>query len=162
MKRTLLILSTFSILLSCSSDSTETPVTEAQEEVAVIDANRILTLDVAGMACEMACGGSIRDALTETGAVASVDYDFKMGRDVNTAIIKFDDSKLNAKEIQEKIEAINDGQFTVTNPSEASIESNTIVEESSKSSGTSDVNVDYSAGVEIPNLLEILADMLTN
>ncbi|MNY27560.1 hypothetical protein D3C86_1614720 [compost metagenome] len=74
------------------------------------------------MSCEHACGGSIRMALKETGAVDRVSYDFEDGRKTNTAYITFDKSKISADKIVSIIEQVNEQQFTTGKSSSTDLE----------------------------------------
>lgn len=82
------------------------------EKLENVVANRQLAIEVEGMTCEHACGGSIRMALMDTKAVNRVKFDFVSDRKVNTAYVYFDKSKINADEIVKIIEDLNKGQFT--------------------------------------------------
>ncbi len=95
----------------------ETIEVTAEEEKPAVVSNKKLTLDIEGMSCEMGCGGAIRKELFATNGVERVKFDFKMGRDVNTAEIFYDDSKIQNKEISKIISEINDQQFKVGNES---------------------------------------------
>ena len=92
-----------------------------KESVAVIP-NQKMTLKVKGMSCEHACGGSIRMALKETGAVDRCSFDFEADRPENTAFITYDDTKITPKKIISIIETINDKQFTTADPTVKSID----------------------------------------
>ena len=93
-------------------------VIKTPEKVAV---NRELSVDIAGMTCEQGCGGTIRMALKETGAVDRCSFDFKEGRTVNTAYITFDKDKISPDKILSIIAKLNDKQFTTSNPATKTI-----------------------------------------
>lgn len=90
---------------------------EVLKEPAKVFPNQTMTVQVKGMSCEHSCGGSIRMALKETGAVDRCSFDFKEDRPENTATITYDDKKINPKKIINIIETINDKQFTTSNHS---------------------------------------------
>lgn len=119
------ILVVIAVTVSCSSNNSTQELSAIDSKVnqleqtfqpPVVDATKKLTVEVSGMACEMACGGAIRKDLYTTNAVGQVDFDFKMGREFNPTTIYFDDSKISEKEIIERIEKLNKEQFTVKNP----------------------------------------------
>ena len=118
------------------------------------------------MSCEHACGGSIRMALKETGAVDRVSYDFESGRKTNTAYITFDKSKISADKIVSIIETINDKQFTTGKSSSSDIEgemkssspSTTTVTETK----TTKINVEVpEANWEMPNIFRFFSHLLS-
>ena len=103
-------------LASCSSNE-EKKIIKIEKKVMYKPLEKVvptkkLVIDVNGMTCEHACGGSIRMALKETNAVDRVSFDFETDRKTNKAFIAFDDKKISEKEIVTIIEKINDKQFT--------------------------------------------------
>ena len=165
-------LATVFVLGSCSSN--EKKIISIEKKVVYkksdpVQANRKLAIEVSGMTCEHACGGSIRMALKETGAVDRVSYDFETGRKTNTAYITFDKSKISADKIVSIIETLNDKQFTTGKSS------STDLEEETKSSSpsttktttvitetkTSKVEVDVpETSWEIPNIFEFFSHLV--
>jgi copper chaperone CopZ len=103
-------------LTSCSSTD-EKKIIKIEKKVMYQPLEKVvptkkITIDVSGMTCEHACGGSIRMALKETNAVDRVSFDFEIDRKTNKAFIAYDDKKISEKEIVTIIEKINDKQFT--------------------------------------------------
>lgn len=160
------------ILGSCSSN--EKKIISVEKKVVYkkldpVHADRKLAIEVSGMTCEHACGGSIRMALKETGAVDRVSYDFESGRKTNTAYITFDKSKISADKIVSIIETINDKQFTTGKSS------STDIEEETKSSSptttktttitetkTTKINVEVpEANWEMPNIFRFFSHLLS-
>jgi copper chaperone CopZ len=136
------------------------------KEPVKVSANRALTVEVAGMSCEHACGGAIRMALKETGAVERCSFDFKENRDKNTATITFDKNKITADKLLEIIETTNDGQFTTSNastktlsPGEETTSSATSVHSTEPEKVVKQINVS-SASFELPNLFELFSRMI--
>lgn len=129
--------------------------------------NRKLNVEVSGMTCEHACGGSIRMALKNTNAVDRVQFDFEDGRKVNTAIITFDKNKISADEIVAIIEKTNDNQFTTGKVSSESFtatkagpqtEKEVITE---KTIETTKMNMDAETGFEFPNLYKLFSKIIS-
>lgn len=169
MKHALFIgLVTVFALGSCSSG--EKKIISVEKKVVYkkldpVHANRKLAVEVSGMSCEHACGGSIRMALKETGAVDRVSYDFESGRKSNTAYITFDKSKISADKIISIIESINDKQFKTGKLNSTDLEeettsgspSTTVVTETK----TSKINVEMTeTSWEMPNVLKFFARLL--
>ena len=103
-------------LASCSSNE-EKKIIKIEKNVMSKPLKKVvptkkLAIDVSGMTCEHACGGSIRMALKETNAVERVSFDFETDRKTNKAFIAYDDKKISEKDIVTIIEKINDKQFT--------------------------------------------------
>lgn len=169
MKHALFIgLVTVFALGSCSSG--EKKIISVEKKVVYkkldpVHANRKLAVEVSGMSCEHACGGSIRMALKETGAVDRVSYDFESGRKSNTAYITFDKSKISADKIVSIIESINDKQFKTGKLNSTDLEEettsgspSTTVETETK---TSKINVEVTeTSWEMPNVLKFFARLL--
>lgn len=128
--------------------------------------NRELSLHVAGMTCEQGCGGTIRMALKETGAVDRCSFDFKENRDVNTAFITFDKDKITADKIVAIIEKLNDHQFTTSNASTRPLEAMTESSETTPSITVTETEksvkeIGVSAtSFELPNLFELFSRMI--
>jgi len=163
MKRIFLFLSLGLILTACSSevqvDSNQKQSEVSEEELVV--PNRILTVEIEGMVCEMGCGGSIRKDLKATGGVSEVTFDYEEDREKNRVAVSYDNQRITEQEMIERLAELNEGQFTVgkTETEEFQAESST-EEKESKSSGTSNIDVASSSGFEIPNLLDLLSGLL--
>lgn len=147
------------LLMACSSP--ERPEVKGMEEQSVVDVSNvipttILNMEISGMTCEMGCGGSIRKALTATGGVARVEYDFVDGREVQTAKISYDKDKVTEKEIKSIITKLNDQQFSVGKSSSETITKGVSVNETEESSSSDVVQVESSA-FELPNVFEFLS-----
>lgn len=165
--RYFLYLSVFSVaLFSCNQESEVVhlrTVKGQKKEVAKVDANRMLTIEIEGMSCEMACGGSIRTNLKATGAVDRVQYDFEDGRTIQTAFISYDDRKITDKEMVKIIETINEKQFTTHKHSSEAIskESKTSDSENERAEEESKVAVsEVSPSIELPNLFDLLKNLV--
>lgn len=126
-----------------------------------VHADRKLAIEVRGMSCEHACGGAIRMALKETGAVDRVSYDFEDGRKTQTAFITFDKSKINVDKIVSIIESINDKQFTTGKSSSTDLTETTTVEGSSTtvSSHQKETVSMETPKMEMPNIYKIFANL---
>lgn len=169
MKHALFIgIATVLMLGSCSSG--EKKIISVEKKVAYqkldpVHADRKLAVEVSGMSCEHACGGSIRMALKETGAVDRVSYDFESGRKTNTAYITFDKSKISADKIVSIIETINEKQFTTGKVSSTDIEGESKSESpatsETKEAKTGKIQVEVpETSWEIPNVFKFFARLI--
>lgn len=114
MRLTLIFSSLTLFFISCSNEPNVVhlrTVKGQRKEVAKVNANRLLSVEIEGMSCEMACGGSIRMNLKATGAVDRVQFDFTDGRKIQTASIAYDDTQITETEILKLIENMNEHQF---------------------------------------------------
>ena len=79
MKNSLFIVVTALVLSSCSTESNNannTSEKEVEEKTEAVIPNRMLTMEIDGMVCQMGCGGSIRKELKAIGGISSVEFDF--------------------------------------------------------------------------------------
>jgi len=103
-------------LFSCTRQEEKVIVKNAkpkqEKRVVEVIPNKLLTLEVEGMSCEMNCGGSIRKELKKTGAISRVEFVWVEEAERQSTKISYDDTKISDKEILTLIENMNDGQFT--------------------------------------------------
>lgn len=146
---------TFALLLSlfsCSDSSMKNE--DKKEQVAV--SNETLVTEVEGMVCSMGCGGSIRKELKSTRAVSRVEVDFDEEKEKQTVKITYDNRLISKKEIVERIEKLNKGQFSVN------VIGSTFIENSDNEKSSSEkpkVNVSETS-FEVPSLLDILSSIV--
>ncbi len=177
MKKTIVAFTGILLLGACSQNSSEKTV---QKEVTVVETEQVsnvtptklLSMEIAGMSCEMGCGSAIRKGLLATGAVERVQFDFKMGRDVNTATISFDDAKISEQELSKIISELNDKQFTIGSSTisaykaEEKSTSSSESETKTKSSGSIGAQSSFSDleqssfEIKTPNLIDLLISAL--
>lgn len=138
------------------------------KQPAKVNVNREMSINVKGMSCEHACGGAIRMALKETGAVDRCSFDFETDRDVNTAFITFDKDKISPDKIISIIEKVNDGQFTTSNattkPVEEKISESPETEEKTTEvvitkKVVADLDVDGSS-FELPSITDLFSKLI--
>jgi len=110
------LISAFCLFFSCTTKVEKSVIKDAKpkQEKRVIEVipNKLLTLEVEGMSCEMNCGGSIRKELKKTGAISRVEFVWVEEAERQSTKISYDDTKISDKEILTLIENMNDGQFT--------------------------------------------------
>ena len=160
------------VAFSCSEDKAEKKIIKIEKKVmykpmAAVSPNRQLNVEVSGMTCEHACGGSIRMALKNTNAVDRVQFDFEEGRKVNKAIITFDKNKISADEIVAIIEKTNDKQFTTgkissesyTAPKGAAQTEKEVITE--KTIETTKMNMHKETDFEFPNLYKLFSKIIS-
>ncbi|MES2556340.1 MAG: hypothetical protein V4604_09340 [Bacteroidota bacterium] len=147
---------------------------EVLKQPVQVMANRELSIDVEGMSCEHACGGAIRMALKETGAVDRCSFDFKTDRAKNTAFITFDKDKISADKIISIIEKVNNNQFTTSKATTKTLEkaeeetttTTSSSEPDSKPERVSPKEVseyvpEEDHSFEFPNLLELFSNLVS-
>lgn len=170
MKKSFTLIIGFAVLAACSQTETtpetaETTTTDQEKNRVQVIPNQLLTMEVSGMSCEMACGGAIREGLMETGAVARVQYDFEMGRDVNVAKISFDNTLISPEKMVQIVSKLNNKQFTVGETTVSEIENPAQVNASTSSEGSSSdlsspaVSMDE-VELDVPNLFDLLRSLV--
>jgi len=146
---------TLFLLISLFSCADSTMKSNHKKEQVVVS-NETLVTEVEGMVCSMGCGGSIRKELKSTGYVSRVEVDFDEQKEKQTVKITYDNRLISKKEIVERIEKLNKGQFSVSVIGSAFIESS----DSGKSSSEEPkVNVSETS-FEVPSLLDILSSIV--
>lgn len=159
--------SLFLVLISCSTslDEAVKEVSESKTELNNVVSNKVLSFDVSGMECEMACGGSIRKGLIETGAVSRVQFvDFEMGAESNSTKVYFDDSKISEDKIKAIVSSLNENQFKVSNSKLDDFIDGSVVEGGKKESDNiQKSSTDISSNlIELPNLLDLVRSLILN
>lgn len=149
-------------LPACGDSTNKTVEKNITEEVAITPTTK-MTVEIDGMECVQACGGSIRKELKSTGAVSSCQFDFETGRKTNVATIEFDNTKITEEEIISRISKLNNKQFTVGETDFTNLSETVIKTEETKNSNKEDNTVEMSStGIEIPNLFDLLSGFLRN
>ena len=144
------------IISSCSEEVTTNNTQSESLENNAFFTNATATIEVEGMTCEMGCGAEIRKHLKATNAVESCSFDFIEGRDVNTAVVKFDNTKTDANELAEIIRGINDNQFKTHKVSAKTYDINVKIQDSDEYLEGSLVGV-CEGSYEFPNIFEFIS-----
>jgi copper chaperone CopZ len=174
MKSILLTSSALFLLTVSCSDHSEKRILSVEKKIVYenagpVAANRQLAVEVMGMSCEHACGGTIRTALKDTKAVDRCSFDFKPDRKVNTAFITFDKDKISADQIVSIIQKLNDGQFTTGKTATTSLEAPAAEpEKTTKTTIFRKTSTDSAEALEVsstsfefPNLFELLSSFVS-
>jgi hypothetical protein len=152
-------------MFACSTQE-EKAVSKKEDQVenqqnVQVEADRLLTIELEGMVCQMGCGGAIRKAMNATGAVESCEFDFEEERAVDVAKIAFDKDKITVDEIVKIVSEINDGQFSIKSThSEEFVHVNTNEDvEHEEESEITDVNVTSSPSIGLPNFFDLFSGL---
>jgi copper chaperone CopZ len=159
-----LILLVVLIISSCSTDQSQV-LEKNIEKVEIItevdtESKTIANFGIEGMACEKACGGSIKKALMNMDGVIAADIKFDVNNDVDFAVVEFDDSKVSSEQMAQKLSELNKGQFTVKSIAvdkqvkKGSTKSE--VKEDAPAKSASGVGEVRTKSFELPNILNIL------
>lgn len=111
----LCFLSLFMLFGSCTTpqkDAKTKDISNSNQSTIKIIANTSVKLQVKGMVCKMACGGSLRKELIASGGVEKVEINFIEDKEEQEIIVYYDKSILKVSEILAIIHQTNDGQFT--------------------------------------------------
>jgi copper chaperone CopZ len=148
-------------LASCSSEVAKSEDDSTAKTSKKLNATQVAKVDISGMVCVMGCGSEIRKNLKATNAVASCDFDFEDGREINTASILFDPSKISESKIKSIIENLNEHQFTVVHSSSQKAEQGNGSVESSSKDGKEYAPVSMSEkSWKFPNVLDLLSSIV--
>ena len=167
MKKVFIAIGLIGLFTACSTENTTEVAAEntPEKEIVAVVPNKLLTMEVDGMVCQMGCGGSIRKALLETGGVSQCEFDFEEDRQTNIAKISFNKDLVSADKLVDVVTTINDKQFTVGTVKTISLEdisTSTVHEDEmpEEENAESTINVSSSAGFEMPNLLDFISELL--
>jgi copper chaperone CopZ len=171
MKKVLFTGILLSLLASCSTSTDQVFAKEkdqkekvTEDELVAVIPNRKMTTEIDGMTCVMGCGGSIRKELLKTGGVSRCSFDFKGMGETSTAMIEFDKDKISADEIAAIIQKINDNQFTLGKMSTETIEmeagEDTKASASTEKEEITPINVSSSSGIQLPNFIDLISELL--
>lgn len=151
------------LISSCTETTVDQGKTEVTEVQKVVIPNKLLTVEIDGMVCQMGCGSAIRKALLETGGVSSCEFDFEEERKTNISKISFDKNAVSADKLVKIISELNEGQFTtgqVKTVTLTDVAGHEEIKTSEVKPLKSTVNVSSSSGIQLPNLLELLSALL--
>ena len=101
------------LVLGCSGDQTSIEDAVNVESSSYL-ANTIANIEIEGMACEVMCGGKIKEGLSGIAGIISCDLDF----DNKLATVKFDNKTTSKDEMINVIHELNSGQFKVVSSNE--------------------------------------------
>ncbi len=129
-----------------------------------VKADRLLIVELEGMVCKMGCGGSIREDLYASNAVASVTFDFDEENPVDVARVAFDREKITADEIVAIINKTNDGQFKVlgshSEPYVSDVPATNEKESTSSENKSSKISMKSTANVDVPDVFDVFSYVL--
>lgn len=176
MRKQILFIASFLLLLSCTSN--DKPVVVRKKsckaktifDCSSVEADRMLSMEIKGMSCVMGCGASIRKELLSTKAVCSVEFDFEENREFNTAKIAFDKDKITTDQLVVLISKLDDKKFTVGETSSteyscptASTGSCSFDNTECRSSCKEESKIKSSESkIELPNFLNIISRFFTS
>lgn len=163
MKSFAIILSSVLVLGACSSEPNVVHLRteKGKKETKIpVNADKMLTLEVKGMTCEMGCGGSIRKELKASGGVARVEFDFIEGEKVQTTKIYFDSDKVNEEEMMEIVTSMNDQQFTAIKVSSEGISTTSTTPVENRATKEDEKVKISTSSYNLPNLFDLLSGII--
>lgn len=109
MKRFFVFALVLGMLTGCSGDASGEATNEATaKQEASVTPDLMVSMEISGMTCVQGCGNEIKEEVMKSGGVASVDFDFEMGRQPNTAKILIDSKVVTAEQLEKMILGIVD------------------------------------------------------
>lgn len=164
-----------SLAVSCSTSTDQVADVHAdkkksdlsEKELVTVIPNRKLLIEIDGMVCEMGCGGAIRKELKASGGVSRCSFDFAGENVTSSASIEFDKDKISADEISALIRKLNDGQFTVGKMSTETVapelkNANDSGQTESNSKKAAPINVSSNSGIQLPNFIDLLSELIVH
>ncbi len=139
MKNIFLYILLLFVVLSCGSEQPES----------VVKSNASVVYEVSGMTCEINCARYIKQELSKMKGVekATVNFEKKL------ATIYFDDKIITDDDFENKIESLNDNQYTV--------KKQTVNKSSINNSGSVDDNNNViTPTFELPNIVDFFTNIL--
>ena len=165
MKKVLYFTIASAVLFSCENQPVESNIDHSTEEVSekavVVEPNQLATIEVKGMECVMACGGSIKKALRKTQGVSNIEFDFEMGREFNIATISYDENVVTMDEMKALILDLNNEQFSIGNLATEEIHAKANCSENTAHKSSSEAKIEVSnSSFEMPNLVDLFSGFL--
>lgn len=133
---------------------TENAVSTSSKEKKMVVANTEAEYVVEGMHCQHGCAGTIEKSLISMSGIQDCSVNF----DTKKAIVRFDKEMTSSEKIIAAIEALNDGQYKITNSEETMLQKGNINEEESSSNIEASINTS-SSGFEVPDLFGFLQEL---
>ena len=111
------------LLLSCNSETANSPIQPEKVELAVNDmkADTEIKMEIEGMTCEKGCVTTIRNKVNRIKGVTDFVMDFDTDRSSDFSTIQFDSRVTSSVEIQNTIEGIAQGIYSVVDLQEFEI-----------------------------------------
>lgn len=109
-----LLIIAFSIVSACGTAptaSSEAPITTSELNSEVNKS--VAKLFVTGMTCKAGCGGKIEKELQALAGIKSTETLFEEQRAENVIQVEFDPASVDAKRMEQCVEQIMDGKYTV-------------------------------------------------
>ena len=136
----------------------KTSIDSDEPEAIIVDANRVMTMELEGMVCSMGCGGSIRKELNAKRGVAICEFDFEDERAIDIATIKFDKNQITVDEIIAIVSKMNDSQFKVIKTSVERLEPVNVKEVNTSSKKSSKPRFEAAnASFHFPNIFDLFS-----
>jgi periplasmic mercuric ion binding protein len=110
----LLVLASMAAWASCGS--TQHPAVETVYETFHVEGTverTVAEMSIQGMMCEIGCVAKVRKELLEVPGVASARIDFVKDRDLNVAVVEYDQKVVEAEALVAKVTEIGDGMYPV-------------------------------------------------
>lgn len=153
-------------LISCDSKKEEGKKEENKKEassnlssssIQAIQPNSLADISIRGMVGEVDCVGSVKKLLSAMMGVTEIEIDFRSESEINHAMVKFDNTKINDRDIVVAIEKLNDGAFSVEDIEVKRLNEKTVgsKKKSEEKEVTSTQSSSENAGFALPNILDV-------
>lgn len=153
------------LLLACSqgpvAEKAATVANRTVQEVVITEGEPMASADltIGGMSCQMMCGNMIKGALAKVPGVTEAEVVFHDGDAAGHAKVTYDPAKVDDAQLVETVQALADGQYTVS-----AIAITKQVKQSQPSAsaktGKSDATASLMPEARMPNLVAMLMALM--
>ncbi len=162
-----LLLSGILLFNSCSEKKTEEKKEEKKESSVIIKKatyddrpNMLADISISGMVDELTCVEPLKELLLAMVGVTEIEIDFNSENEINHAKVKFDNSKIDDKEMVNAIEKLKDGTYKVESVELKKLNENTAVtkkkiEDAEVSATETFSSESGSGGFALPGILDV-------
>lgn len=155
------------IFNSCSEKKSEEKKEEKKETSIIlkkksekINPNMLADISISGMVDELNCTEPLKNLLLAMVGVTEIEIDFNSENEINHAKVKYDNSKINDREMVDAIEKLNEGAYKVEGVELKKLNENTAVskkknDEAEVSAVESFSSSSGSGGFALPGILDV-------
>jgi periplasmic mercuric ion binding protein len=103
------------LVVSCANETKKVESDLVVKTVEIADGKNetVANIEIEGMTCEMGCGNSIKSAIGKLEGVYTTEIKFTEEQNKDFAVVKFNPSVLNEKNIADAITSLFNGQYKI-------------------------------------------------
>lgn len=109
-------------------------------------------IQLTGMACEMACGGSIKRSMKDVKGVIATEIEFDDTEEVDLVRLRIDEDQFDSKTTIAQLNELNEGQFTVKSVQIRTVSAQPVQEEIEEDLEEDEGDVSL---IQLPNFFDV-------